>query len=255
MTRISSTVLVYLSVITLANAGQNETVGEFVPFKSVATSYKTLDNYSKSKCLSRCMIAAGQGMCTLAGYNLQTKTCRLSLDTEGSQLTVQDANVGVIYLTKYVRKFTKYVRKFTKYVRKFTKYVRKFTKYVRKFTKYVRKFTKYVRKFTKYVRKFTKYVRSLSFQLKINVYMLSFFKGAGFTCWSGMFLKCDFNVCRLSSHHCSGTYFYYLVSTKYGVVWNANIPFLQNFPVNFVCMHLTICNCQRKIKLCFILTI
>lgn len=99
MTRVPFVLLVILSMMALANAGQTQTIGEFVPFKSVATSHTTLENYSKSKCLSRCKIAAGQGMCTLAGYNRDTKTCKLSLDTEGSLLTVQDANIGVIYLT------------------------------------------------------------------------------------------------------------------------------------------------------------
>jgi len=48
--------------------------------KKVATSYKTLQSYSKIKCSEKCFDEKRQNGCKVAGYNKATRTCFLSND-------------------------------------------------------------------------------------------------------------------------------------------------------------------------------
>jgi len=48
--------------------------------KNVASSYKTLHGYSKSRCVNKCLTEATNGDCKAAGYDTSTQTCFLSND-------------------------------------------------------------------------------------------------------------------------------------------------------------------------------
>ena len=53
---------------------------QFSKGKKVATSYKTLQSYSKIKCSEKCFDEKRQNRCSVAGYNTATRTCFLSND-------------------------------------------------------------------------------------------------------------------------------------------------------------------------------
>ena len=53
---------------------------EIIKGNNVASSYKTLNGYSKFRCLSMCLKQAAYGVCKAAGYDTLTQTCFLSSD-------------------------------------------------------------------------------------------------------------------------------------------------------------------------------
>ena len=68
----------------------------FTTGRRVATSYMTLQSYSKIQCLKKCFDEKRHNRCSMAGYDLATRTCFLSNDAEQDLLDA-DENVGVFF--------------------------------------------------------------------------------------------------------------------------------------------------------------
>ena len=67
----------------------------FVQGKTVATSYATIQPYSKVQCAKKCYEEGRKGKCNVAGYNRETKSCQLSEDMEPDVLDAIDEAAGV----------------------------------------------------------------------------------------------------------------------------------------------------------------
>ena len=80
-----------------ANSLMTEIKTEFVKGKNVASTYKTLHGYSKSRCVSKCLTDATDGLCKAAAYDTSTQTCFLSDDVA---LEEGDPNSGAFVLIK-----------------------------------------------------------------------------------------------------------------------------------------------------------
>ena len=95
-------VLLFLLCIHVANVVKatsliTEIQTEFIKGKNVASSYRTLHGYSKSRCVNKCLAETTNGDCKAAGYDTSTQTCFLSRDN-----TVETAgpNAGAFLLKK-----------------------------------------------------------------------------------------------------------------------------------------------------------
>ena len=62
---------------------------EIIKGKTVASSYKTLQGYSKFRCVSKCLEEAAYGVCKAAGFDTSTQTCFLS-----SAVAVQEGGLN-----------------------------------------------------------------------------------------------------------------------------------------------------------------
>lgn len=83
------TIFTFILEYSLCMATVQTTATHFIKGKTVATSYKTLQSYSKIKCVEKCFAEKRQNRCSIAGYNKVTKTCFLSND---GQQDLLDAN-------------------------------------------------------------------------------------------------------------------------------------------------------------------
>jgi len=85
-----------LASITLCTSTIQSVTTTFTKMKSVATSYATLENISKIRCVERCN-RDSQVNCTLAGYDKATKTCYLSVDNPQNPVNTTDDMHGVFF--------------------------------------------------------------------------------------------------------------------------------------------------------------
>ena len=70
----------------------------FVKRKIVATSFRTLQPMSKQQCLATCFQEDRNDNCSIAGYNSDTQTCQLSLDTPQDIFDQDNDAVGVFFV-------------------------------------------------------------------------------------------------------------------------------------------------------------
>jgi len=71
---------------------------EFVKRKIVATSFRTIQPFSKQQCLATCFQEERNDNCSVAGYDSDTQTCQLSLDTPQDVLDQDNDAVGVFFV-------------------------------------------------------------------------------------------------------------------------------------------------------------
>jgi len=89
-------VLVLLNAL-LCTANVQFTLTQFIKRKTVATSYFTLQPYSKFQCAEKCFYhEKKQNRCSFAQYNEATQTCLLSNDDPTDLLDTADDVVGVL---------------------------------------------------------------------------------------------------------------------------------------------------------------
>jgi len=88
-------VALYLVTITCSEAQTQDITTAFVQSKTVATSYATIQPYSKIQCVKKCYEEGRKGKCNIAGYNMATKSCQLSDDMEPDVLDATDEAEGV----------------------------------------------------------------------------------------------------------------------------------------------------------------
>jgi len=100
MLRISfkSLLLFYLSNITNIEGTANEIVTKYVSGRDVYSSYETVRELSKFKCVDRCLRDFPSRKCKAAGYSKATKHCRLSSNSEVT-IRANDSSAGVYLLT------------------------------------------------------------------------------------------------------------------------------------------------------------
>jgi len=84
-----------LTTAELSSALLQSNTTTFVKGKMVATSYATLQPYSKMKCVRKCAEDNLVGGCTVAGYNTATQACYLSDDSPADVVDVTDDMFGV----------------------------------------------------------------------------------------------------------------------------------------------------------------
>jgi len=87
--------VVIVATVFLTYADIEEFMVTFLKRKTVATSYLTLERFSKVQCAEKCYKEGKQGRCRIAGYNKDTKTCRLSMDSQQDVLDFPDDSSGV----------------------------------------------------------------------------------------------------------------------------------------------------------------
>ena len=91
----SSVAIVVLITAELSSALLQSNTATYVKGKRVATSYATLQPYSKMKCVGKCAEENLAGRCTVAGYNTATQTCFLSDDSPADVTSITDETSGV----------------------------------------------------------------------------------------------------------------------------------------------------------------
>ena len=86
--------VVFLVTVSKTHADIVEFMANFQKGKTVATSYQTLERFSKVQCAEKCYKEGKKGRCRIAGYNKDTKICRLSMDSQ-QVLDIADDSSGV----------------------------------------------------------------------------------------------------------------------------------------------------------------
>jgi len=95
---VTGAVIVLLCAFSLCKANvQSSSVTQYTKGKTVATSYMTLQPYSKIQCVVKCVDEKRQNRCSIAGYNVVTKTCLLSNDNQTDLLDTADDAFGVFF--------------------------------------------------------------------------------------------------------------------------------------------------------------
>ena len=87
--------LVFLLACRLCMGTIQGTKTKFTKGKRVATRYMTLQSYSDIKCVRKCFDEKKQNRCSVAGYNVATKTCLLSNDNQTDLLDTTEEEFGV----------------------------------------------------------------------------------------------------------------------------------------------------------------
>lgn len=121
----------FLLSCSLSKATFQSTKTQFTKGKTVATSYMTLQPYSKIQCVEKCSDENRQNRCSVAGYNKASKTCYLSADSQQALLDTTDDDVGVffysepglfVFLCVFVRFFLLFVSSFVRsFIRSFVR--------------------------------------------------------------------------------------------------------------------------------------
>jgi len=91
------TAIILLLTISLCYADIQSVATKFTEMKSVVTSYVTLQDISKIKCVEKCNKERQNNRCTLAAYDKRTKTCYLSDDDPMNVLDTEDKMTGVFF--------------------------------------------------------------------------------------------------------------------------------------------------------------
>jgi len=95
LTTVATLAVVILATVSKSNADFQEFIATFEKGKTVATSYLTIERISKVQCADKCYKEGKQGRCRIAGYNKNTKVCRLSIDSQCDVLDIADDHNGV----------------------------------------------------------------------------------------------------------------------------------------------------------------
>jgi len=88
-------VVVILATVSESRADLQEFLASFKKGKTVTASYQTLERFSKVQCADKCYQEGKLGRCRIAGYNKNTKVCRLSMDSQCDILDIADDSSGV----------------------------------------------------------------------------------------------------------------------------------------------------------------
>jgi len=95
---IATVVILYLVTLAYSEAQMQEIIATLIQNKAVATSYATIQPYSKAQCVNKCFDQSRQGRCKSAGYNKATQSCQLSDDMQHQVLNSTDEAAEVFIL-------------------------------------------------------------------------------------------------------------------------------------------------------------
>jgi len=109
-TRKFTVLFAILLTVTICEANL-QTTATFIAGKSLATNHTALRPYSEIQCAAKCFEESRYNRCSVAGYNRETHTCYLSLDSIQDVSDVADQNVGVFIMqgTEVVILFCAYI--------------------------------------------------------------------------------------------------------------------------------------------------
>jgi len=89
----------FLFLLTIAiSEATSQIAVTFIAGMSVATNYTALRPYSEIQCAAKCFDEGRYNRCRVAGYNRETHTCYLSLDSLQDVTDVADQNVGIFIM-------------------------------------------------------------------------------------------------------------------------------------------------------------
>jgi len=94
---VAAVIILFLLACAQCMATFQSTKTQYTMGKRVATSYMTLQPYSKIQCAVKCLDEKRQGRCSYAGYNAPTQKCYLSNDNQNELLETADGDFGVFY--------------------------------------------------------------------------------------------------------------------------------------------------------------
>jgi len=95
-TTMATFVVVILVAVSLSYAEIADYKANFVKGKTVATSYLTVERYSKVQCVEKCYREGMEGRCSIAEYSKATRSCKLSMDSQYDVLDTSDDSSGVL---------------------------------------------------------------------------------------------------------------------------------------------------------------
>ena len=84
-----------LVTISLSYAEIQDFKATFIKGKTVASSYLTIERYSKVQCVEKCYNEGKEGRCSIAEYSKATRSCKLSMDSQYDVLDSSDVSSGV----------------------------------------------------------------------------------------------------------------------------------------------------------------
>lgn len=96
---VATAAIFFLWTCSLSEADIQTAQTNLIRSKKVATSYMTLQSYSKIKCVDKCLDEKRQNRCNVAGYNKATRTCFLSNDSQQDLLDAYK-DFGVILFSQ-----------------------------------------------------------------------------------------------------------------------------------------------------------
>jgi len=85
-------------ICTTSVCGATILTTNFTNRKAVATSHKTIQPLTDIQCVRECFQEGRKGMCNVAGYNKDTATCQLSVDSQQDVVDATDEMSGVFYM-------------------------------------------------------------------------------------------------------------------------------------------------------------
>jgi len=94
-TTMATFVVVILVAVSLSYAEIADYKANFVKGKTVATSYLTVERYSKVQCVEKCYREGKEGRCSIAEYSKATRSCKLSMDSQFDILDSPDDSSGI----------------------------------------------------------------------------------------------------------------------------------------------------------------
>ena len=94
---VATAAVVFVWTCSLSSANIQTAQTNFTRGIKVATNYMTLQSYSKIKCVGKCFDEKRHGRCSIAGYNLATRTCYLSNDIQDDLLSTDDTYGVFLY--------------------------------------------------------------------------------------------------------------------------------------------------------------
>jgi len=86
---------VFISAIYFANANIQQERAQLSLGKRVSSSHTAIQPYSKIQCVKKCVEEGRRGRCSVAGYDKDTQTCYLSINSMDSVMETPEEVSGV----------------------------------------------------------------------------------------------------------------------------------------------------------------
>jgi len=90
------TFLILTTSICVANL--RTFTAQFIKGTAVTTSHQTIQAFSEIQCVRKCIEERKKDMCSVAEYNMTSKVCYLSNDSQEDVVDVADDMAGVFFM-------------------------------------------------------------------------------------------------------------------------------------------------------------
>jgi len=88
-------VVVIVVAVSLSCAEIQDFKATLLKGKTIASSYLTVERFSKVQCVEKCYKEGKEGRCSIAEYSKATRSCKLSMDSQYDLLDTPDDSSGV----------------------------------------------------------------------------------------------------------------------------------------------------------------